>query len=195
MRKWQLVAVLGAVALGMTACAERDLRRDWSLTCTFFPPGDDPREVPGCARREKDRLVVSQVALLQMRFESNGLATAAIGSDFLYVDRGGKTAPVLPLDNGPDRFVEGVARTTRGGKVGFVDESLNEVVLANWDFAYPFENGVAVVCTGCVSEKHGEHSEIRGGKWGVIDHAGRVVVPVEYARDELDAHAANGSGR
>lgn len=94
---------------------------------------------------------------------------------------------MLTFDNGPDDFAEGLARTTRSGKIGFIDRQLSEVIAPSWDFAFPFEDGVAVVCQGCRPHPvgDGEHSEVRGGSWGTIDRSGAIVVPVELERDAL----------
>ena len=107
-----------------------------------------------------------------------------------YVNAAGVVVPVLRFDNGPDYFVEGLARTVQNGKVGFVDESLRVVIAPAWDFAFPFENGAALVCEGCTRRRVGdEHEEVVGGRWGRIDARGRVVVPVIHARDAVPAAA------
>ena len=88
-----------------------------------------------------------------------------------FVNRQGKTAPAFQFDNGPDYVVEGMARTVKNGKVGFVNTQLDRVVPPVWDFASPFEHGVAAVCTGCVStpiSPGDEHKKMTGGKWGYI---------------------------
>ena len=53
---------------------------------------------------------------------------------------------------------------------------------AHHDGAYPFKEGVAVVCTACsyVSDStatEGERGWYEGGEWGRIDRTGRVVSP------------------
>jgi hypothetical protein len=48
------------------------------------------------------------------------------------------------FDNGTDYVVEGLARTVRAGKIGFVNTWLEQVVAPVRDFAFPFEEGVAV---------------------------------------------------
>jgi hypothetical protein len=67
--------------------------------------------------------------------------------------------------------------------VGFVNTGLDQVVAPVWDFASPFEHGVAQVCMGCVStliSSGDEHTAMTGGKWGYIDKRGKIIVPVEY---------------
>ena len=71
----------------------------------------------------------------------------------------------------------------KDGKVGFINTELDQIVAPVWDFAFPFEHGVAVVCTGCVPTpalSGDEHRTMTGGKWGYIDKRGKVVVPVVY---------------
>ncbi len=99
----------------------------------------------------------------------------------------GKTVAALTYDNGADYFQEGLARTVHGGKIGFVNEALDVVITPSWDFAFPFENGHAVICTGCQQVPEGEHQSIRGGHWGAIDRHGKVVIEPVYKRDELPA--------
>ena len=86
------------------------------------------------------------------------------------------------MDNGPDYFEDGLARSRIGGKVGYIDRKLNLVIPATYDGAYPFKDGVAVVCTACtyVSDStatEGERGWYEGGQWGRIDRSGRVVSP------------------
>ena len=116
---------------------------------------------------------------------SAGLATISVDGAFFYVDRRGKTARGLPFDNGPDPFVEGLVRTIEKGKVGFLDRQLRRVIAPQWDFAFPFRGGIAVVCNGCRAEPGDEHPKITGGVWGYIDRKGRTVVPVTHPEDKL----------
>ncbi len=52
------------------------------------------------------------------------------------------------------------------GKVGFVDKTGAEVIKCQYESAYPFENGYAIVS--------------KGGKSGIIDASGKVVLPLKY---------------
>jgi len=89
-------------------------------------------------------------------------------------------------DNGPDYLSDGLMRYVQGGKVGFLNECLDVVIAARFDHADPFQKGVAVFCNGCVSvpvDAGGEYHMMQGGKWGVIDKQGRVVVPMIYSHE------------
>ena len=52
------------------------------------------------------------------------------------------------------------------GKVGFADSQGNEVIKCQYDGAYPFENGYAIVS--------------KSDKYGIIDATGKVVLPLKY---------------
>ena len=118
-------------------------------------------------------------SLSQLSFENNQPAAILVRDrDFYFVNSAGKTAPAFKFDNGPDYFVEGLARTIRNGKIGFVNAQLDEVIPPVWDFAAPFDHGRAQVCSGCIQEPLGEHSIMTGGKWGYIDQHGNLVEPL-----------------
>jgi hypothetical protein len=123
-----------------------------------------------------------------MSFDEHGLAVVSVSGALLYVARSGRTAPAFFYDNGADYFAQGLARTVRDGKVGYVDRHLSEVIAPRWDFASPFKDGMAAVCTGCKTEYVGEHSRVAGGHWGYIDRKGRVIVPVTFTEQDLPSH-------
>ncbi|MEH2495935.1 hypothetical protein V1294_002414 [Bradyrhizobium sp. AZCC 1678] len=127
--------------------------------------------------------------LARLRYDRDGLASVLLfgGTDkrkaqWFYVRRGVIPVPVESMDNGPDYFEDGLARSRVGGKIGYIDRKLNLVIPARYDGAYPFRDGVAVVCTACTIEydrtvTEGERSWYVGGQWGRIDRRGRVVSP------------------
>lgn len=51
-------------------------------------------------------------------------------------------------------------------KFGYADSFGKVVIKAQYEVAYPFENGMAKVC--------------KGKKWGYINESGKAVIPVEY---------------
>ncbi|ELZ5940694.1 MULTISPECIES: WG repeat-containing protein [Providencia] len=82
------------------------------------------------------------------------------------------------FDNWPDEAQEGVYRIRQGDKIGFADAKTGDIVIAaEYDCAYPFENGIANVGIGCKTETAGEHSWWTGGQWKWIDLNGRTVKP------------------
>lgn len=175
--------VLLAILLASSACAHRAREL---LDCKFLPVEAPEDELPSCAYLDPTgQLVLLPETITVVRRRSSDPVAAVVGSTLYYLNGAGRSAPVLWYDNGPDYFAEGLARTVRDGKVGFIDRDLSERIPATWDFAFPFADGVAVVCEGCRSHPVGEHSEMRGGVWGYIDLTGSVVVPVRYRRDDL----------
>ena len=163
--------------------------------CSPLPPSP-PDEIARCVDLARGEAHVIPEALRHLSFRE-GPAVVAVGKDLFWVDRSGRAVPAFPFDNGADDFVEDLARTIRKGKIGFVDRRLREVIPPRWDWASPFDGGVAAVCEGCRPSGAGEHRSIEGGNWGYIDRTGRVVVPVEYARERLPApeEARRSAGR
>jgi WG containing repeat len=181
MEKGLKIAAAALAMLAATSCT-RSVNRTQHLPieCHQYPN----REPAVCELASDGGVVVSRQSLVDISFEPDGLGSIVVDSRGLYfVMPQGKTAPTLEFDNGADYVVEGLARTVKKGKVGLVNVQLDHVVTPVWDFAFPFEHGVAVVCTGCVStpvSPGDEHRTMTGGKWGYIDKGGKIVVPVVY---------------
>jgi hypothetical protein len=114
-------------------------------------------------------------------FSREGIAAVVDARGWAYIDVAGRVL-VRPLvvDNGPDEFQQGLARLSRGGKVGFFDTRGRMVIPPAWKWAAPFSEDRAAVCEGCVEVAEGEHRAVRGGKWGFIDRRGAVAVPLAY---------------
>jgi len=180
------VAMLAAACAGVPP-APAAPAQSWPLACGAFPPAGAP--VEECARRSADGEIVLRPGVLPGGGDPSGVHTVVVDGELLFALASGRTAPAQLYDNGADYFVEGLARSPRDGRVGFVDEQLDLVVPREWDFAFPFEGGVARVCSGCeIRRAEGdEHSVVSGGRWGYIDRKGRVVVPVVHAADDLPA--------
>jgi hypothetical protein len=136
---------------------------------------------PHCARRDAGGgLHVEHSHLRRMAYDRYGLAAVFAGT-WHYVTRTGRSAAVMPLDNGADPFSDGLARAPSNGKIGYIDRKLNLVIPALFDGAFPFAHGVAVVCMGCRKVPDDEHSSYVGGNWGCIDRHGNLVVALHPA--------------
>jgi len=99
-------------------------------------------------------------------YDRFGHALVQDSQGWVYVDR--ENRPILRpyiFDNGPDYFEEGLARFVDHGKIGFHDEALNIVIPADYDFAFPFRNGVAKAGMNCSTREEGEHSSVYCEKW------------------------------
>jgi hypothetical protein len=115
--------------------------------------------------------------LRRLRFDRYGLASLWLGQSFYYVSRSGRLAPVMAMDNWADDFADGLARSPRGAKVGYIDRSLALAIPARFDGALPFKHGRAAVCVGCRLDRAREPADYVGGGWGCIDTGGREVTP------------------
>jgi hypothetical protein len=127
--------------------------------------------------------------LRALDFKRDGLATLNVkGRGWFYVRRDGRILEVLSIDNGADEFSEGLVRGRSHGKVAFFDRSFRMVSLPAYDFAWAFDRGVAMVCSGCKEKTAADDPEhhvfLDGGLWGYIDHHGNPVIPVKYSRGE-----------
>jgi hypothetical protein len=155
------------------------------INCHYFPNWE-PAE---CEEMIDGDIVLSRRSLADISFRPEGLGSVIVDDRGLYfVSRRGRTVPAFMFDNGADNVVEGVARIVQNRKMGFVDAQLDQVVAPVWDFALPFEHGVAKVCVGCVSvavSPGDEHRIMTGGRWGYIDNRGKVIVPVVYDSHDL----------
>jgi WG containing repeat len=126
-----------------------------------------------------------------LAFDEFGLAEILIegGSSpgFWYADRKGRLESVLQMDNGPDPFNDGLARSASRGRIGYVDRQFRFAIPARYDGALPFENGRAVVCVGCIErwDAHLEEGHYEGGRWGCIDVHGREVVALRPMKQGL----------
>ena len=102
----------------------------------------------------------------------------AVHSSFVmgYILPNGKVHDVVFFDNGPDYFKEGLARyISTNGKTGFINEDLQEILPAIHDFVAPFRDGKAVFCDGCSVKGEGEHPEVTGGLWGIMNKKGKTL--------------------
>ena len=102
------------------------------------------------------------------------------------------------FDNGPDSYASDLRRFIEKGKIGFANRNGKIIIPASFDFAiaFTFSEPITVVCKGCKEEpkpsNYGKgcwHPKIEGGKWGVIDRRGNIIVPLEF--DDYDSCVAS----
>jgi len=171
-----------AAAKGYRQCEYTDINHERVIekNCIMFGP-------------DKQNAVISREAIISKEviakafYDSDGLSSLQTGGKFYYFNKSGKTVRVITYDNGPDYFVEGLARTIKNGRIGFFDKSLNIVIKPQYDFAFPIKNGISIVCNGCRVVREGEYSQVQGGKWGAINKKGEVVHNINTSRKELES--------
>jgi hypothetical protein len=193
---WLVLALALAPATG--AEAKEDPAPGSEPVSCVYETAEGMTAFDGCAwtdRAGRPRLAPEH--LRAMRFGPDGLAPLFIGEHWAYADRTGRMAPVVTWDNGADPFRGGLARSPVEGRTGYIDRRLRLVIPARYDGAYPFEDGHAVVCVGCVAKRDpsGEHSWYEGGRWGCIDRRGREIVPLSEGAIARSALAAAGCVR
>jgi hypothetical protein len=159
------------------------------LACAYIArvPAAELEPHAACAALEGERLILAPRHLRQLRYETDGLASVWVAGQWYYVHSSGAALPVVTLDNGPDPFAEGLARSRRGGRIRYVDVRFREVIGPRYDWGWPFAQRRALVCLGCRLIQDGEHGRVSGGRWGWIDRQGREVVPVQLS--EVQARA------
>ncbi|WP_426493450.1 WG repeat-containing protein [Hymenobacter sp. 102] len=89
------------------------------------------------------------------------------------------------FDNGPDYVQNGLMRYTNDNSlVGFANSKGQIKIPALFTIAYPFNHGYSIVGQGSHLEPlfpgETEHMVWRGGKWGIIDRRGNILVPIQY---------------
>ncbi|HMU82428.1 MAG TPA: WG repeat-containing protein [Leptospiraceae bacterium] len=127
------------------------------------------------------KVVIPARFVMAGEFNAFGFATVIEGSKPYLIDaKGTRKFEMFMFDNGPDYFEEGKARYIEKGKMGFFDEQGRKVTPAAFDFAFPFEGGMAVICNGCKRQEEGEHYRMTGGKWTLIDKTGKMLTPAVF---------------
>lgn len=81
---------------------------------------------------------------------------------------------IFPFDNGPDIPSEGFFRIIKKGKIGYANSKGQIIIDAQYDCAYPFNNGFAKVSKDCEEIKEGEHFRW-SGEWFYIDTLGNRI--------------------
>lgn len=87
---------------------------------------------------------------------------------------------VFVYDNGPDYINDGLFRIVKNGKIGFANEEGEIVINPTYDFADFFVKGYSIVNLGGEKIYHGENWSWAGGKWGVIDKKGEIIIDIIY---------------
>lgn len=142
---------------------------------------------------QNGKVVIPSQFILANDFLPSGIAAVVAKEGWVYINSFGKIilTPYM-MDNGPDYFSEGLARYVENGKIGYFDPNGRTIIPARFDFATPFNKGVAKVCHGGEVEtikgdpdKATDYHKHVGGKWGLIDKEGKIIQPIEYKKDDL----------
>lgn len=163
------------------------------VECAYLPKKVDQQDSEFSPQGECGKLIDEDTLVLypehfrNLNFEASNLTTVYSSGRVFYVSKSGSIVRSLFFDNGADFFEEGLSRIISKKKIGFVNEQLETVIEPQFDFAYSFKDSKSMVCNGCKEEKepNGEHTMIVGGKWGIINKKGEVILPLEYDIQEV----------
>lgn len=150
-------------------------------TCSYAPVGNGEfHAVQGCTRLKNGKPQLSARVLADLFYDAQGLAQVWVNGAWHWVRRDGGAAAVVTMDNGADPFQEGFSRGLTASGMVYYNPGLVPVLSTPYDWAWPFEQGLAVVCSACVRQRSpdGEHNDVVGGQWGVIDRSGKLLEPL-----------------
>jgi hypothetical protein len=147
-------------------------------------PYDDMQLNRSGYMNKRGRIVIEPKYIVARPYGDHNIAAVADEREWKYIDIKGKTIlkPYL-FDNGPDYFKDGLSRYIENNRIGFIDEKYQIAIKAQYEFVTPFSNSYATFCVGCkdVLLKEGvEQTKREGGRWGIIDKKGKVVVEPIY---------------
>jgi hypothetical protein len=129
---------------------------------------------------------VSTKALASAKFANDNALTSIISKcGVFYAKQDGTARQTQVFDNGTDYFSDGLARLIVNGKYGYMNEALATIVGPAYDFAWPFQCGVARVCNGCTTTADGDHTSIYCNACGLIDARGGIVALLGSTDEEL----------
>ena len=121
------------------------------------------------------KMIIQPIYLVALPFSTGGIAAVVDDSGWVYINSSGlKLLRPFIVDNGPDYFVNGLARFVKNDKIGFCDQKGRVIIPAQFSFVQPFSEDVAGFCTECRQIKEGEYHRFSNGKWGFIDRKGNT---------------------
>jgi hypothetical protein len=139
-----------------------------------------------CASYQNGILKIAKAHLDNLDFNQTDSVSFMTSGQYFYVKANGDFLPVITFDNGADYFEEGLTRSQINGKIAFFNRDFEQVIAPRYDWAWPFKQGRALVCNGCISTPLEDgHRSMLGGLWGYIDKTGKEVVPVIYSSVEI----------
>ncbi len=166
-----LLLLFSVSAKAEEACAYPSKKDDDSLS--YFKD---------CGRITGDAIKLRKKHRNNLVYDDKGLACIMFSSrDVFYLHKNGRSQRVQFFDNGCDYFRQGYARGIVYKRMVFIDSQLRVVLNPGFELLTPFDYGHAVVCNGpFTEEKHGEHTFRNGGKCGLINKQGKLVLAASH---------------
>jgi len=160
--------------------------------CGYIPKRTEQYQYPeweilkGCASYENGVLKIAKEHMENLNFGELNTARFFASEQHFYVKPDGKFLPVIFYDNGADSYQEGLTRSLLNGKIAYFNINFELILAPNYDWAWPFQEGRALVCKGCtLTPVEDGHTALEGGVWGYINKEGKEVVPVKYTASEV----------
>ena len=130
---------------------------------------------------------------LMLAFAFIGMANAQslqlhkekVGKTYVYTyqtEDGEDYCSVYTVNDTPDKFVSGLQRIVKDGKIGFINKDGIIVIVPQYDVAGQFIGKYSLVNKGAhnVATDPQAEPDMQGGLWGVIDKKGKVIMPCGY---------------
>ena len=158
----------------------------------FYPSKKDNGSLShfdDCGSIEGDTIKLGKDHGGNISYDINELACIIFSpKDVFYIQKNGHSQRVYFYDNGCDHFKEGLARGIVNGQMVFINEQLKVSLAPGFELLSHYDYGHSVVCNGPFDkEKHGEHTLLKGGKCGLINKQGNLVVEAIYRIEDREA--------
>lgn len=126
--------------------------------------------------------------LERLYFDEDDLSCVMFPQDVAWlVHRNGRSARGPVFDASCPWFEEGLSIGTIEGRQVYMDKGLNVVLDPGYESLSHFQNGYARVCNGLNHEQVGEKMRVTGGKCGMIDRSGELVMDLIHPSEEYVA--------
>jgi hypothetical protein len=135
-----------------------------------------------CGSIKGDKVKLKKTHEENLSYDELGLACVMFSAkDVFYVQNSARTQRVYFYDNDCDYFKEGLTRGIVNDEMVFIDAKLEVVLEPGFELLSHYDYGHSVVCNGpFVEEKHDEHTFLKGGKCGLLNKQGDLVVEAIY---------------
>jgi hypothetical protein len=158
----------------------------------FYPSkidGGDLSRFDDCGSIEGDSIKLGKEHNDNIVFNEKGLACLILSNnEVFYIHKNGNSQRSFYFENGCDYFKDGLSRGIINGNMVFIDEQLEVALNPGFELIAHYDYGHSVVCNGPFSEeKQGEYTFRRGGKCGLIDRQGKLVVEAVHKIEERKA--------
>lgn len=160
----------------------------------FYPSKKDGGNVSAldsCGQIKGDTIKLGKRHVENVVYDENGLACILFfgksNSDAFYIQESGRSQRALFFDNGCDYFEEGLARGLVNGEMVFINKSLDVVLTPKFEKLMPYDYGHSIVCNGpFIEEKRGVHTLHKGGRCGLLNKQGNLVVEAKFKIEDRD---------